>query len=150
MATITALLIPADGAQPIKRVELELEFFSESEWSSLKAMYPLMSEHCSCVERVQVGNRGDVPGTEFVFLWVDECGRMYDDAVRNDRASELYGYPLYGNAILCADSGYNTVSLPDTMSTDDYVARLDFSLSKRVADRYGVFVFNPETDRIIG
>lgn len=146
MATISALLIPADPKIPISKIDLQLEFFSETEWSALSAMYPHISDRCNCVERVQVGPKRPTPGAEYMFLWVDECGRMYDDSVINPRASELYDYELYGNAILCADAGGNSISLPEHMSTEEFIKDLDARLS---SPRHGVFVYNPEVDRFV-
>jgi hypothetical protein len=144
---ISAVLIPANYDEPMQRIELELEYFNPTEWSALKAMYPHIGNGCDTVERVQASGKREIPGADYMFMWVDECGLCKADPVHNERASLIANTRLYGNAILCADSGENSISLPSQMDSPEYIASLDAYVKDQLG---GVYVFNPETDRIIG
>jgi hypothetical protein len=149
MKTVSAILVPADIKQPMRVVELEVKHFNESEWSCLAAMYPLIGNGCSCVERVVLAEDDEAAGDDphFIIGWVDEEGLCKADPQKNERASVLYGYPLYGNMIVCGDTGYNTVSLSKAML--ESVPELDKMATKTVEAQWGVFVLQPG-DRIIG
>jgi hypothetical protein len=149
MKTVSAILVPADIKQPMRVVELEVKHFNETEWSCLAAMYPLIGNGCSCVERVVLAEDDEAAGDDphWIIGWVDEEGLCKPDTPKNERASALYGAPLYGNMIVCGDTGYNTVSL--SKATLDTVAELDKETIKTVEAQWGVFVLQPG-DRIIG
>jgi len=149
MKTVSAILVPADIKQPMRVVELEVKHFNETEWSCLAAMYPLIGGGCSCVERVVLAEDDEaaVDDPHWIIGWVDEEGLCKPDTPKNERASALYGAPLYGNMIVCGDTGYNTVSL--SKATLDTVAELDKETIRTVEAQWGVFVLQPG-DRIIG
>ena len=150
---VLCYVIPADLNEPIRMEKLKLEFFSKTEWSALSSMYPLIGNGCDTVERVRLPDGEKVPGVAHMILWVDECGLMKPDPVFNARASLISNNSLHGNAILTADSGFNTVNLPPLMCSHEAAASLDSYLKDVIApendDRFGCFVYNPETDRII-
>lgn len=99
---IPALFLPADTSVPA-------DLFDLQDSSTFKLLYERIG--CDLVERVSVEaevSKRIAP----MALWIDESGLLKDSPRINLRASILAGRELYGNAVLCGDSGVDIEPLP--------------------------------------
>ena len=99
---IAALFLPADTSVPA-------DLFDIHDKSIVKVLYERIG--CDLVERVSV--QPEVcQRVGRMALWIDESGLLKNSPRINLRASILAGRELYGNAVLCGDSGADIESLP--------------------------------------
>jgi len=98
---IPAILLPAalpEMPRPVDLVSVE----------TLKSLREFIG--CDIVERVSLDSQLNDIETNGV-LWIDEEGRCKNSPQINIRASILAGTEIYGNALLCGDSGVDIVGL---------------------------------------